>query len=167
MESTPFNAYYLLTHLHSINRWLVLIFLLWAIFTAFSQRQQKDGYQGSSVLPKGALPAFITTHIQFLLGLVLYIGGISKWGGIGSPYVVMSKEAWEGPTGELYRFYSVTHFSWMLPAILLITVGYMVAKRSNSSSRAANWILFSYLLALIMILVGIPWPGQGLEGGWW
>ena len=164
------NAYVILQHLHSINRWLVLIFLVWAIGSALATRgsmnvAELDG--GRAFVPKGALPAFITVHVQLLLGLVLYVGGLMGWGSVGSPYVVMSKEAWEAAGGELLRFYSVTHMSWMLPAILLVTVGYMVAKRSSTSAKASFWVLWTYGLGLVLILIGIPWPGRDLAGGWW
>lgn len=161
------NAYVILQHLHSINRWLVLLFLVWAIVSAITARSTMNAAPVAAgmraVLPKGALPAFITTHIQLLLGLILYFGG----GGIGSPYVIMDKQAWAAEGGEILRFYSVTHFSFMLAAIVIVTVGYMVAKRSATDARAGFWILLSYGIALALILWNIPWPGRGLQGGWW
>ncbi len=153
------NVYNILQHLHSINRWLVLIFLVWAIVSAVQAR--KGG--GATHLPKGALPAFITTHIQLLLGLILYGAALADLPNVGSPYVVMDKEAWADP---LYKFYSVTHFSWMLPAIVIVTVGYIVAKRRLTDQSAANWILSSYALGLLLILIGIPWPWRAIGGGW-
>lgn len=164
--------YNLLQHAHSVNRWLVLAFLLWAIAAAFSSRSSMNVADATapgarSVLPKGALPAFVTTHVQLLLGLVLYVGGVLTWEGIGSPYVIMDKEVWEAAGGEIVRFYSVTHFSYTLPAIALVTVGYVVAKRASTSARAGLWVLLTYATALVLLLVGIPWPWRGLAGGWW
>lgn len=165
------NAYLLLQHAHSINRWLVLVFMLWAIASAFSSRSSMNvadaTVDGRSVLPKGALPAFITTHVQLLLGLVLYVGGIAGVESLGSPYVIMDKDVWEAAGGEIVRFYSVTHMSYTLPAIVLVTVGYVVAKRSSTSARAGLWVLVTYVAALVLLIIGIPWPGRGLAGGWW
>ncbi len=164
------NAYIILSHLHSINRWLVLVFLVWAIISAIAQRgsmNTADVTTKSGVLPKGALPAFITTHIQLLLGLILYLAATAGMGSVGSPYVVMDKDAWAGEGGEILRFYSVTHFGWMLAAVLLISIGYMVAKRSSTSAKAAFWILIGYGIGLLLILINIPWPWRELAGGWY
>lgn len=164
------NAYVILSHLHSINRWLVLLFLVLAIVSALMRRGSMNTAETAvtgSVLPKGALPAFITTHIQLLLGLILYFAATAGLGSVGSPYVVMDKEAWAGEGGEILRFYSVTHFSWMLAAVLVITIGYMVAKRSSTSAKSSFWILISYSIGLLLILINIPWPWRDLAGGWW
>lgn len=161
--------YGILSTLHSINRWFVLIFLIYAIVSAVSMRNTMNvsGYPSSGKLPKGALPAFITTHIQLLLGLVLWGGALAGWSTVGSPYVKMDKAAWEGIGGEVFRFYSVDHFTYMLPAIILITIGYSVAKRAGNATKMANWILGCYGIALALILYAIPWPWGSLNPGWW
>ena len=79
----------------------------------------------------------------------------------------MDKDIWAGEQGEVFRFYSINHFSYMLLAIVLITIGYMVAKRAKTSARSSAWILGSYGLGLIVILAAIPWPWRALQGGWW
>ena len=164
-------VYNILQHLHSINRWLVLLFLVWAIVSAITARSTMNTAPVAAgmkaVLPKGALPAFITTHIQLLLGLILYFAALAGLEGVGSPWVIMDKATWEAEGGAIYRFYSVTHFSFMLAAVAVITVGYMVAKRSVTDARAGFWILLSYGVGLGLILWNIPWPGRGLQGGWY
>jgi len=163
------NLYVVLSHLHSINRWLVLIFIVLAIISAIAQRGSMNTADTvrTSVLPKGALPAFITTHIQLLLGLILYFAATAGMASVGSPYVVIDKAAWAGEGGEILKFYSITHFSWMLAAIVIITIGYMVAKRSSTSAKASFWILITYSIGLILMLLNIPWPWRDLAGGWW
>ena len=161
------NVYALLSHLHSVNRWLVLLFVVWAIVAAVTRRGSlnvADTVGARAVLPKGALPAFITTHIQLLLGLILYFAALAGLPSVGSPYVIMDKEAWADP---ILRFYSVTHFSWMLAAVVVITVGYVVAKRRRTTAQANWWILVSYALALVLMLVASPWPWRDLGGGWY
>jgi len=162
------NLYGILSHLHSINRWLVLLFLVWALISAISARGTMNvaDSAGASVLPKGALPAFITTHIQLLLGLLLWGGALAGWSGVGSPYVKMDKAAWEGAGGEIMRFYSVDHFTYMLPAIILITIGYSVAKRSGKMATGAFWIMATYGHALALNLYAIPWPWGHLDAVW-
>ncbi len=165
------NAYIILSHLHSINRWLVLGFILLAIVSAITSRSTMNTAPVTAglktVLPKGALPAFITTHIQLLLGLILYFAATAGLSSVGSPYVIMDKAAWAADGGEVLRFYSVTHISYMLAAIVILTVGYMVAKRSATEARAGFWILMTYSIALLIMLISIPWPWRALAGGWW
>lgn len=164
------NGYIILSHLHSINRWLVLFFIIWAIVSAITSRSTMNTAPVAAgmrtVLPKGALPAFITTHIQLLLGLILYFGNMAGLPSVGSPSVIMDKAAWAAEGGEILRFYSVTHISFMLAAIVILTVGYMVAKRSATEARAGFWILVTYGVSLIIMLWSIPWPWRPLLGGW-
>lgn len=163
------NLYAVLSTLHSVNRWFVLIFLVYAIVSAVSMRNTMNvsGYPSAGKLPKGALPAFITTHIQLLLGLLLWGGALAGWASVGSPYVKMDKAVWESAGGAIYRFYTVDHFTYMLPAIILITIGYSVAKRAGSATKKANWILIGYGLGLALILYAIPWPWGQFNPGWW
>ena len=136
--------YEILKHAHSGLRWVVLFALLFAIFNAFS---------GKSSKPVNLL-ALISTHIQLILGLVLYF--ISPLVQFGSGVMKNS----------VLRFYTVEHISLMLVAIALITIGYSKAKRADSQANAAKKIRLFYLIGLILILISIPWPFRGLGGGW-
>ena len=135
----------ILVHAHSGLRYVVLGLLLAAIGIAFSK---KDA--GTS---KIYLFALIATHVQLVLGFILYF-----W----SPKVnfSMMKDAF-------YRFYSVEHITGMIIAIVLITIGYSKAKRMNTAKRHKTVLLF-YSLGLLLILASIPWPFRaGLGGGWY
>jgi hypothetical protein len=60
------------------------------------------------------------------------------------------------------RFWAVEHISGMLIAIILITVARGKAKILNY--QAAAWL---YLIALIILLVTIPWPfREGIGRPW-
>ena len=146
--------YQILQHLHSINRWVVLVFLILAILTAF------QGWSGTKTFTEGdrkkALFAFIFTHVQLVLGLILYFI---------SPYVRHESGVMKD---KLLRFYTVEHFVIMLLAIILITIGYSVAKRRATAQSKFRTIGIYYLIGLILILAGIPWPmREGLGGGWY
>jgi hypothetical protein len=134
----------ILVHAHSGLRYVVLGLLLAAIGIAFSK---KDA--GTS---KIYMFAMVSTHIQLVLGLVLY-----TW----SPKVnfSMMKEAF-------YRFYSVEHITGMIIAIVLITIGYSKAKRMNTAKRHKTVLIF-YSLGLLIILASIPWPFRANLGGAW
>lgn len=139
-------------HAHSGLRWVVLILLVAAIFKAFAKRSGGSVYPGKEKL---ALFALIATHIQLLLGLVLYL--------FLSPLV-----SFEGDVmgNAVTRFYTVEHISLMLIAIVLITVGYSRAKRQAELNKGWKTIGLFYLLGLILIVASIPWPFRNLGAGW-
>lgn len=142
--------YSMLVHAHSGLRWLLLIFLVLAIVGAWSKWSKKEAY------PSGKMPllAFIFTHIQLLLGLALYAT---------SPKVQFASGVMKD---SLLRFFTVEHLSLMLIAIILITLGYTKAKKQAPEAQGHKTIFTYYLIALILILVSIPWPFRSLGAGW-
>ena len=144
--------YNILQHAHSGFRWLVLTAIVAAIITAITQwnKHVQDGTQ-----LRYATSAMIVTHIQFLLGLIIYFV---------SPKVQFAGEVMKD---DILRFYTVEHFAMMFIAVILITVGHGKAKRRVKTMNKAKTIFWYYLIALIIILAAIPWPfREGLGGGW-
>ncbi|MCW9708675.1 cytochrome B [Fodinibius salsisoli] len=139
--------YNILLHTHSGLRWLVLIALIVALFQTFSRR----GTTGSIMETKSVLFTFILTHIQLLVGLILYFI---------SPKVVFGANTM---SDSLFRFFTVEHLVGMLIAIVLITLGYSKAKKAEKPfNKAFNY----YIAAFILILLSIPWPFRELGAGW-
>jgi hypothetical protein len=135
-----------ITHAHSGWRWIVLVLLVSAIFYAFAN---KNKYH-----QKINLFALIATHVQLILGLLLFFI---------SPKVQFSEGFMKNP---ILRFYTVEHTVLMLLAILLITLGYAKAKRASNIGIANKNIRLYYGLGLILILISIPWPFRNLGAGW-
>ncbi len=140
-----------LVHAHSGLRWIVLILLIVAIFNAFSKKKTGIYSEGDRKL---ALFTMISTHVQFLVGLVLYF--ISE-------RVVFSGDSMGN---DFYRFYLVEHALMMLIAIVLITVGHSKSKKAADGAAKFKAISIFYLIALILILAAIPWPFRELGGSW-
>ncbi|MBY5957504.1 cytochrome B [Membranicola marinus] len=133
---------------HSGLRWLLLLFLLIALFQTFGRR----GKFGDIKETKSVLIAFILTHIQLLLGLILFF--------------LSPKVQFGGSTmsSSLFRFFTVEHSLIMIIAIVLITLGYT---RSKKAPKPFNVAFNFYIIALVLILVGIPWPfREALGAGW-
>ena len=141
-----------LVHAHSGLRWIVLVLLVLAIFNAFSKKSK--GVEWTDKDKKITLFAMIFTHVQLLIGLALYFM---------SPLVQFSEGFMKNP---VYRFYSVEHILTMLIAIALITVGYSKSKRASESVNKFKSVATFYLIGLILILAGIPWPFRNLGAGW-
>lgn len=144
--------YNILKHAHSGIRWILLVLLLLAIINAFRKWQAKADYQESD--RKLSLYAFIATHVQLLLGLILYFI---------SPYVQFTADTMKN---AVTRFYTVEHLSMMLIAIVLITIGYSRAKKKDLATDKFKTTFWFYLIGLVLILVSIPWPFRDLGGGW-
>lgn len=98
--------------------------------------------------------AFISCHIQLLVGLILYAI---------SPKVVFSAESMKN---AMSRFFLVEHTSMMILAIIIISVGYIMAKKVAPEKKAFSRIFWAYLVGLILILASIPWPFMGYGTSW-
>jgi hypothetical protein len=144
--------YSLLTHTHSGIRWIVLFTLLIAIGNAIGKTSGNRPFLLKDM--RLSAMALVFTHIQVLLGLILYFM---------SPKVVFSVKSM---SDEVLRFFLVEHIFLMLLAVILITVGYTRAKKAIDEGKKFRNILVFYLLGLILILIGIPWPFQDYGTGW-
>lgn len=136
-----------LLHLHNVLRWLILIFLLISLFQALAR--------GAGVR-KSSLWLMIFAHITLLIGLYQWFVGGLGWKTIQSMgfSAVMKDSA--------ARFWAVEHIAGMLIAVILITIARGKAKVLNY--KAATWL---FLLALIIILVTVPWPfREGIGRPW-
>ncbi len=136
-----------LLHLHNLLRWVILILLLLSLFQAFSK---------NNGLKKTSLFLLIASHTTLLIGLYQYFTkgpgfNLIQQNGFGT---VMKDSA--------MRFWAVEHISTMLIAIVLITIARGKAKKGVYG--AASWL---YLIALLLILAGIPWPfREGIGRPW-
>jgi NADH:ubiquinone oxidoreductase subunit 2 (subunit N) len=96
---------------------------------------------------KSALVGLIVSHLQLLVGLVLYFispVGISNFSG-------------EAMGDSMARLYMLEHPLTMIIAIILITVGYSKAKKKGDNATRYKKILIYYGLGLFLILLRIPW----------
>ncbi|WAC10406.1 cytochrome B [Dyadobacter pollutisoli] len=136
----------ILLRAHSGLRYVVLGLLIAAIVAAYSNWQQAK--QGDS---KIYLFALIATHTQLLIGLILYF--------------MSPKVNFDLISEKVFRFYSIEHVFMMIIAIVLITLGRVRSKKLSGADKHRT-VLFFYALALVIILVAIPWPFRNLGSGW-
>jgi hypothetical protein len=139
--------YDILVHAHSGIRWIVLILILAVIINAGSAMSSKR-----LSTPKDArlsMIAMTSVHLQVLIGLILYFI---------SPRVQFSGNTM---SNDQLRFFTVEHTLGMLIAVILITIGHRKAK--GGAFKSVFWY---YLIALLIILVSIPWPFRGFGNGW-
>ncbi|WP_282784591.1 cytochrome B [Phaeodactylibacter xiamenensis] len=142
--------YNMLKHAHSGLRWLLLAALIYAIIKGFQSWRNGKAFNKPS-----ALIGLILTHVQLVIGLLLYF--------VYSPLVSYGEGFMKD---TITRFYTVEHLVTMLLAIILITIGYSRGKRKADATAAGKAVFVFYLIGLLLILLGIPWPFRGLGAGW-
>ena len=142
----------ILKHAHSGLRWIVLGLLVYAIFNAFTKWRSGSSFEEND--RKTNLFTLIATHIQVLLGLSLYFI---------SPRVQFGAETMK--VSEI-RFFTVEHLAMMLIAAILITVGNAASKKAANDAAKFKKTFIYFLIALIIIIVAIPWPFRGFGNGW-
>lgn len=133
-------------HLHSGVAYLALLALagvfIYALIGALSGREfsEKDR--------KIALIAFILCHIQLLVGIILYF--ISPLG-----FEMLSAEGTMKDAGA--RLVALEHPIMNILAIIIISVGYIRAKKLSVSKARFRSIYMAYGVGLVLILWRIPW----------
>ncbi len=141
-----------LVHAHSGLRWIVLALLVALVWQAW--QKGRSGAEYTEADRKLNLYTLIAVHIQLLLGLALYFH---------SDKVNFDSSSWSVP---VTRFFTLEHSLMMLIAIVLITIGYSKAKKAADSAARWRTTLRYNLIALLLILVAIPWPFRGFGSGW-
>jgi hypothetical protein len=129
-----------LLFLHSILRWLVLVA---GVATVVGALRHKPGR---------AFVAFVgLLDMQLVVGLVLYL--------TASPQtkIALGNFGAAMKDGEL-RFWAVEHPTMMLVAIILAHVGRAMSKRAKDDARRDRLTLVFASIALVILLVAIPWP---------
>ncbi|MBL6669443.1 MAG: hypothetical protein CNC91_03075 [Flavobacteriales bacterium MED-G22] len=140
--------YSVLKFIHSYWAYLTLAVLLIAIINAFRARISKKNFQATDL--RISLFALIFSHIQLLVGLVLYFVSpwFSYWSDLGMGGVMKNSEA---------RLYLVEHPTTNLIALFLITLGWSLHKRQTEDSKKFSRIAIFYSLGLVLLLSRIPW----------
>lgn len=133
--------------LHSYWAYLVLIILVLATINALIKT-----FGGKEYSPKDfriSLFALIVSHIQLLIGFILYFV---------SPRFELWSELGGGVMGNsLARLYLVEHPLINIIGVALITIGYSKHKKKLTSNGKLKTIAIFYTIALLLFLSRIPW----------
>lgn len=146
-------------YLHSFLRWIILLLALIAIYKSYVGMTAGKPFTAGD--KKTGLFLMIAAHTTLLIGLVQWIVG--PWGlknieNMGFGAVMKDPVA---------RFYAVEHLTGMLIAIVLITIGRGVSKKDIPDVVKHKKTFWFFLVALIIILVSIPWPFRvGIARPW-
>ena len=148
-----------LLYLHSILRWVILLLAVIAIYKSYTG--MKAGKPFTAGDKKTGLFLMIAAHTTLLIGLYQWIVG--PWGlknieNMGMGAVMKDPVA---------RFYAVEHLTGMIIAIVLITIGRGVSKKNIPDGVKHKKTFWFFLIALLIVLVSIPWPFRvGIARPW-
>lgn len=139
-----------LLHLHNLLRWVILVLLVLSVLKSYSGMKSNKTFTAGD--KKIWLFTMISAHITLVLGLYQWtLGRFGLFTYIKPEGVSMMKD----PT---LRYFQMEHPVMMIVAIVLITLGYGMSKKSVSDVDKFKKAYKYFLVALILILVSIPWP---------
>ena len=147
-----------LVHLHNLLRWVILILLLVSIFKSYTG--WKSGRQFVPGDKKIWLFTMIASHITLLL--VLYQWFFGAFGLMNAASVSFGESMKDG----YQRFFKMEHPVLMILAIVMITLGHGMAKKSVDDTAKYQKAFRYFLAALILILIGVPWPFREVARPW-
>jgi len=137
--------YIIIKQFHSFTAYLSLLFISTAIVWAFyGWFTNKDFNKNSRII---SLLGLVGAHSQMLIGFILYF--VSPLG--------LSNFSGDAMKNASTRLYILEHPLTMILAIGLITFAHSKAKKLDDSRKKHKLIAVFYTLALILILLRIPW----------
>jgi len=140
----------ILINAHSILRWAVLLFGLYAITKSARGLLYKQKFTPSHNMSATLFVASI--HLQILIGLLLYVArgwsnNLSKMGEIMGDTTL--------------RFWTVEHMVGMLLGAALVQIGRSRSKKATDTIQKHKRALIFFTVGLLIIIAMIPWPFRG------
>lgn len=145
------TLYAIVLFTHSLLRWLVLVLAVLVLVRSFLAWRRNGAWRAEDNRLHASLVGLV--DLQFVIGLVLYafLSPMSQafWQDIGA--------AMKGP---ILRFYGMEHVVTMLVAIVVLHIGRKRSTRATTDALRHRRVWTSTLAALLLIAIGIPWPGM-------
>jgi len=142
--------YGILTPIHSLLRWVVLILLLVVIIKSLQGLLSKRSFSGSD--NKMSLYLMMSAHTQLVVGiLLLFVSPFVKFGNMSDSET---------------RFFTMEHTSMMIIAIVFITIARISSKKATTDTGKFRRLFIFSLIALLIILAAIPWPFSPISRPW-
>ena len=145
---------------HNILRWVVLILGLIAVIRAYRGWLGKRDWTESD--RKFGVFFTMALDIQVLLGLILYF--------FLSPFtrsIFTDLASVTGNMGGESFFYSFEHIFVMIVAVALAHIGSARSKKALEPSAKHRQAAIFFTLAILAILIGVPWKRAWLRLGAW
>lgn len=142
-------------HSHNALRWLVLVAGLLTIWQAVQGLKGDRPYAGAR---RTGVLFMASLHLQLIIGLVLFVVSPLVKQAMGDMAATMKDPG--------TRFFIAEHPTLMVVAVVVATVGSIVAKNAADDAARHRKLLVFTVVTLLLLLAGIPWqrplmPGMG------
>ena len=145
--------------LHSLLRWLVLFSVAIAGFVSlvgYLRKQPIIVWERSLTIL-----AMVLCHVQLVLGLAMYALRYKS-------YAILTPRGFQTSlSASVIRYWKYEHIAVMIIAIALVTIGRLVSKKAKTEPGKQLRIAIFYLVALLLMLMMMPWPfREGFGRSW-
>jgi hypothetical protein len=137
--------------LHSSLRWAVLLTGLVAWLRAIGGKTARRPWTPQDEL--WGLLLTISVDLQFLVGLVLYLF-LSPITRLGLRNFAAAMQI------NVARFFTVEHVIGMIAGIALVHVARVKIRKAADPDRKHRLAMVLFGIALIVMIISIPWPGM-------
>ena len=140
--------YSVLRTIHSYWAYLALLILVIAVVNALIGMSNKKEFGAKDL--RLSLFGLIFSHIQLLIGLILYFVSpwFDQWFNLGVGGVMKDAQT---------RLYLVEHPFTNILAIVIITMGWSLHKRQSDPGKKFLRIALFYGFGILLLLSRIPW----------
>lgn len=129
--------------LHSYTRYLLLAALAFVLFRSISGWLGRKPFEKADNAGSAALLGF--THLQALLGLILYAGVSPRTEAAFADFGGAMKDPW-------LRYFAVEHILAMLIAVVLIQMGRTLSKRAaDPTEKHRKLAIYTGIATLIIV----------------
>ena len=132
--------------LHSYFAYFVLLMLIVAVANAIIGFTTNKKFTAKDL--RISLFALIFTHLQLLIGIILYFISVKGWETFSTTKI--------GDMGGA-RLIALEHPIIGILAIVFITIGWSKHKKQETAKRAFGKIALFYGIGLVLILSRLPW----------
>jgi len=138
--------------LHNWDRWAIVFFGIWSLVNALRGIYGERTYTATD--NKSNLFFLISCDIQLVTGLILYF--VNGW----PSQLKYMNDAYS-------RFFAMEHGAMMLIALTLVHIGRAKVKKAATDEAKHKKALLFFGLAILLIIVAIPWPFRPIVGRPW
>lgn len=151
------TAYNLMLLAHSWNRWLILISGIIVVVMALSRYLNKRPYTG---LQKGLGITFLSSlHLQLIIGFALYF--------FLSPFTKMALNDFGSAMKNTdLRFWAVEHTILNILGIIMVQIGYSLAKRKILVLEKHQTTFIWMGIGLLLVIIAVPIGIMGVQRPW-
>ena len=142
------NSYQIVLHLHSGIRWIAFLLVVVSVIKSLiglygeGKFTKFDNILGASFVG--------TMHLQFLLGLTLYI--------FLSPATQSAFQDFGAAMKDIsVRFWAVEHITAMIVAVVMAQIGRSRSKKASTDAGKFKVQSIFYGISFLFMMLGIPW----------